>query len=91
MMIACVRKHHVLQSHRLGHYRYAGQSRKTLSAFNMVSFLSTPPCKRNIATRVVFTSVANLRTKLMRYIRHYNKTATPIRWTYSDPSKRIKA
>jgi hypothetical protein len=41
-------------------------------------------------TRGVFTSIADLRIKLMRYIRHYDKTATPIRWTYSDPSKRMK-
>jgi transposase len=27
--------------------------------------------------------------KLMRYIKHYNKTATPIRWAYADPSRRI--
>ena len=47
--------------------------------------------QRHVITRGVFTSIANLRTKLMRYIRHYNKTATPIRWTYSDPSKRIKS
>jgi transposase len=47
--------------------------------------------QRNVITRGVFTSIANLRIKLMRYIRHYNKRATPIRWTYSDPSKRIKA
>jgi hypothetical protein len=25
----------------------------------------------------------------MRYIKHYNKTATPIRWSYADPSLRI--
>jgi transposase len=47
--------------------------------------------QRHVITRGVFTSIANLRRKLMRYIRHYNKTATPIRWTYSDPSKRIKS
>jgi transposase len=47
--------------------------------------------QRNVITRGVFTSIANLRIKLMRYIRHYNKTATPIRWTYSDPSTRIKS
>ena len=47
--------------------------------------------QRHVITRGVFTSIANLRTKLMRYIRHFNKTATPIRWTYSDPSKRIKS
>jgi hypothetical protein len=25
----------------------------------------------------------------MRYIKHYNKTAMPIRWSYADPSRRI--
>jgi hypothetical protein len=25
----------------------------------------------------------------MRYIRAYNRNATPIKWTYSDPSTRI--
>lgn len=46
--------------------------------------------QRHVITRGVFTSVADLRIKLLRYIRHYNKTATPIRWTYSDPTKRMK-
>jgi hypothetical protein len=36
-----------------------------------------------------FTSVADLRRKLMRYIKHYNKTAIRIRWSYADPSRRI--
>jgi outer membrane protein TolC len=38
---------------------------------------------------VAFTSVTDLRRKLMRYIKHYNTTATPIRWSYADPSRRI--
>jgi len=25
----------------------------------------------------------------MRYIKHYNQTATPIRWSYANPSRRI--
>jgi hypothetical protein len=37
----------------------------------------------------IFTSVTDLRRKLTRYIEHYNKTATPIRWAYADPSRRI--
>ncbi len=32
--------------------------------------------QRHVITREVFTSIANLRGKLMRCIRHYNKTAT---------------
>ena len=39
--------------------------------------------------RGIFTSVADLSRKLMRYIRAYAKVAKPIRWTYRDPSRRI--
>src|SRR5207302_567380 len=45
--------------------------------------------ERDVTARGIFTSVTDLRRKLMRYIKHYNKTATPIRWSYSDPSRRI--
>src|SRR5438309_2074261 len=45
--------------------------------------------ERDVTARGVFTSVTDLRRKLMRYIKHYNKTATPIRWSYADPSRRI--
>src|SRR5438552_8962277 len=45
--------------------------------------------ERDVTARGIFTSVTDLRRKLMRYIKHYNKTATPIRWTYADPSRRI--
>ena len=33
--------------------------------------------------------LAELRIKIMRYIRAYNKMATPITWTYANPKKRI--
>lgn len=46
--------------------------------------------QRHVITRGVFHSVPDLRAKLLRYIRHYNKTATPIKWTYSNPKRRIK-
>src|SRR6266498_1518103 len=36
--------------------------------------------ERDVTARGIFTSVTDLRRKLMRYIKHYNKTATPIRW-----------
>ena len=45
--------------------------------------------ERDVTARGIFTSVTDLRRKLMRYIKHYNKTATPIRWSYADPSRRI--
>ena len=45
------------------------------------------------ATRILiaalFTSVKDLARKLMRYIRNYNKTATPIRWIYKNVGHRI--
>jgi len=45
--------------------------------------------QRHVITRGVFTSVNDLAHKLMRYIRSYNKSATPIRWIYKDLTKRI--
>jgi transposase len=47
--------------------------------------------ERDVIARGVFTSVADLRRKLMRYIRRYNREPRPIRWTYSDPTRRIRA
>jgi len=46
--------------------------------------------QRQVITRGIFHSLPDLRSKLLRYIRHYNKTATPIKWTYSNPKHRIK-
>ncbi len=46
--------------------------------------------ERDVIARGVFTSTADLRRKLMRYIRRYNRNARPIRWSYSDPSHRIQ-
>ena len=45
--------------------------------------------ERDVITRGVFTSVPDLRRKLMRYIRHYNKAPKTIKWRYRDPSRRI--
>jgi transposase len=47
--------------------------------------------ERDVIARGVFTSVADLRCKLMKYIRAYAKSARPIRWTYTDPKRRIAA
>jgi transposase len=46
--------------------------------------------QRQVIARGVLHSIADLRAKLMRYIRHYNKMATPIKWTYSNTKRRIK-
>jgi transposase len=47
--------------------------------------------ERDVIARGVFTSVADLHRKLMKYIRAYTKSARPIRWTYTDPKHRIRA
>jgi transposase len=46
--------------------------------------------QRDVITRGVFTSTKDLDKKLMRYIRQYNKTATPLKWKYADPRRRIR-
>jgi transposase len=75
-----------------------------LAAHRQVRLHFTPTCsswlnqvenwfakiQRQVIARGVFRSLPDLRSKLLRYIRHYNKTATPIRWTYSNPKQRIK-
>ena len=45
--------------------------------------------KRDVLARGIFTSVTDLGRKLRRYIEKYNRTATPVRWSYSDASRRI--
>jgi transposase len=46
--------------------------------------------QREVIDRGIFTSVADLSRKIMRYIRLYQKTAKPFRWKYSEPSRRIR-
>ena len=46
--------------------------------------------QRDVIDRGVFTSVADLSRKLMKYIRLYAMSAKPFRWTYTDVSRRIK-
>ena len=46
---------------------------------------------RDVIARGVFTSVADLRRKLMRYIRQYNKNAKPMKWRYTDHRNRFGA
>ena len=45
--------------------------------------------ERDVIARGVFTSVPDLKRKLMRYIRHYNKQPKPVKWKYFDSSRRI--
>ncbi len=45
--------------------------------------------ERDVITRGVFTSVSDLKRKLMRYIRKYNEEPKPVKWKYCDLSRRI--
>lgn len=45
--------------------------------------------ERDVITRGIFTSVADLRRKLLRYIRLYSKSAKPFKWKYNDVRRRI--
>ena len=45
--------------------------------------------QRDVIDRGIFTSVADLKRKILHYIRLYQKTAKPFRWRYSDVTKRI--
>jgi transposase len=45
--------------------------------------------ERDVIARAVFTSLADLRRKLMNYITHYNDAPRPVRWSYVDVSKRV--
>lgn len=45
--------------------------------------------ERDLIARGIFTSVSDLKRKLLRYIRHHNVAPKPIKWSYSDPTSRI--
>ncbi len=45
--------------------------------------------ERDVIARGVFTSVSDLKRKLMRYIRQYNKSPRTVKWKYADPSHHI--
>jgi len=45
--------------------------------------------ERDVIARGVFTSVADLSRKLMKYIRLYAKSARPFHWKYTDVRRRI--
>jgi len=45
--------------------------------------------ERDVISRGVFTSLTDLKLKLMGYIRQYNKQLKPVKWKYFDPTLRI--
>jgi transposase len=47
--------------------------------------------ERDLIARGIFSSVANLRKKLLQYIALHNKTAQPFQWAYTNPKHRVRA
>ncbi len=47
--------------------------------------------ERDMIARGIFTSTADLRRKLMQYIRLHNKSCRPFLWRYKTPKRRIYA
>src|SRR6202049_2663120 len=45
--------------------------------------------ERDVIARGVFTSLPDLKRKLMRYIRQYNTAPKTVKWKYFDPTRRI--
>lgn len=45
--------------------------------------------ERDVIARGIFTPVTDLARKLRRYTNAYSANARPIRWKYSDPSRRL--
>lgn len=46
--------------------------------------------ERDVIARGIFKSADDLTAKLMNYIRRHNLNARPIKWKYSNPSRRIR-
>lgn len=46
--------------------------------------------ERDMIARGIFTSTADLRRKLMQYIRGHNKSCRPFVWRYAEPKRRIR-
>ncbi|MGI8496234.1 MAG: IS630 family transposase, partial [Gemmatimonadaceae bacterium] len=47
--------------------------------------------ERDLIARGIFTSVPDLRRKLLRYITLHNTTAHPFQWSYNNPKRRVRA
>jgi transposase len=45
--------------------------------------------ERDVIARGIFTSLPDLKRKLMRYIRYYNQVPRTVKWKYFDPTRRI--
>jgi hypothetical protein len=55
----------------------------------VISSIVCAKIERDVIARGIFTSVSDLKRKLMRYIRQYNQQPKPVKWKYIDTSRRI--
>jgi len=46
--------------------------------------------QRDLIARGIFTSKADLKRRILKYIRHYNTNAKPFKWTYRNTANRIQ-
>jgi transposase len=74
-----------LEAHRNVHMHFT----PTYSSWLNQVELCFSKIERDVIARGVFTSVPDLKSKLMRYIRQYNKEPRPVKWKYFDPTRRI--
>jgi transposase len=74
-----------LQAHRTVHLHFT----PTYSSWLNQVELWFSKIERDVIARGVFTSVPDLKRKLMRYIRHYNKSPKTVKWKYYNPTRRI--
>jgi len=75
-----------LQAHPTGRIHYT----PTYSSWLNQVEIWFSKIQRDVISRGIFTSTTDLSRKLIRYIKQYNKTATPFRWRFKNPSHRIK-
>src|ERR1700691_4798909 len=74
-----------LEAHRKVHLHFT----PTYSSWLNQVALWLSKIEREVIARGVFTSLPDLKRKLMRYIRHYNQTPKTVKWKYFDPTRRI--
>lgn len=81
------RVHEFLASHPNVHLHFT----PTYSSWLNQVELWLAKLERQVIARGIFKSAADLARKLMKYIREHNKTAAPVKWKYTDPTRRIHA
>ena len=74
-----------LEAHRKVHLHFT----PTYSSWLNQVELWFSKIERDVIARGVFTSLPDLKRKLMRYIRQYNQAPKTVKWKYFDPTKRI--